>query len=61
MSGELDAQTAGKVNYRALGIIIGLILGIIFDSIPVFFVIGLNIGVALEKRHWQVAGRSSSE
>ena len=56
MSGELNAQTAGKVDYRALGIIIGLILGIIFDSIPVFFVIGLNIGVALEKRHSQVAG-----
>lgn len=56
MSGELNIPAAGKINYRALGTIIGLVLGITFDSIPVFCAIGLRFGAALLKRHREVTG-----
>ena len=38
-------------NYVALGLCLGLVLGIAMDSIPIGLCLGIAIGTALERRN----------
>ena len=40
-----------KINYRALGLCLGLILGIALDNIPIGFCLGIAFGAAAARRH----------
>ena len=51
MSINSNHQTYKKINYKALAMIICLCLGLATDSIPFFFIVGLSIGIALDKRY----------
>jgi hypothetical protein len=38
-------------NYVAVGVCLGLVFGIVMDSIPVGLCLGIGIGAALQRRH----------
>ena len=40
-----------KINYRALGMCLGLVLGIALDSIPIGLCLGIAFGAAAARRH----------
>jgi hypothetical protein len=39
-----------KINYRTLGMCLGLVLGIALDNIPVGFCLGIAFGAAADKK-----------
>ena len=40
-----------KINYRALGMCLGLVLGIALDNIPIGFCLGIAFSAAATRQH----------
>ena len=40
-----------RINYKAIGMCLGLVLGLALDSIPIGFVLGLAFGAAADRRY----------
>jgi len=51
MSTKRNAYQIKKGLYMALGMFLGLIIGMAMDNIAVGFVLGLSFGFALDKRY----------
>jgi hypothetical protein len=51
MSENREIHWNKKSHYRALGLLLGLLLGMAMDSLPIGFVLGLSFGAALDKRY----------
>jgi hypothetical protein len=51
MSTERTTRQIKKASYKMAGMLLGLLLSMIMDSIPIGFVLGLSCGTALEKRY----------
>jgi hypothetical protein len=51
MSTERNTHQIKKASYKVFAMLVGLIFGMAMDNIPVGFILGLSIGVALVKHY----------
>jgi hypothetical protein len=51
MSTQRNTNQINNASYRVLAMLVGMIIGLAMDNIPVGLILGLSIGVALDKRY----------